>query len=158
MDETFLRYHKTSEIIVCIQPGEARRQGAFMNKSMIAGKEGRNGRLQVYQSREFYFSFKRMEFSRGDRRLELSAAEQKLLQLLVENRGRTLSGEELVADLRAAGYAYVDGAVLLTAMRALRDKLEENPEIPCYLLSVSGGGYTWADCRGRTEGPKGPEF
>ena len=122
-----------------------------MNKSMIVGKEGRNGRLQVYQSREFYFSFKRMEFSRGDRRLELSAAEQKLLQLLVENRGRTLSGEELVADLRAAGYAYVDGA-------ALRDKLEENPELPCYLLSVSGGGYTWADGRGRTEGPKGPEF
>ena len=63
MDESFLRYHKTSEIIVCIQPGEARRQGAFMNKSMIVGKEGRNGRLQVYQSREFYFSFKRMEFS-----------------------------------------------------------------------------------------------
>lgn len=105
--------------------------------------------LQVYQSRDFYFSFQRMEFSKGDRRVELSKTEQKLLQLLVENRGLTLSRNELVERIWADGPKNVDENALSVVVKRLRDKLEDNPAAPRYIKTVYGIGYTWADGRER---------
>ena len=105
--------------------------------------------LQVYQSRDFYFSFQRMEFSKGDRRVELSKTEQKLLQLLVENRGLTLSRNELVERIWADGPKNVDENALSVVVKRLRDKLEDNPAAHSYIKTVYGIGYTWADGRER---------
>ena len=44
----------------------------------------------------FSFDFGRMEFQRDGQPVELSKTEQKLLRLLVENRGRTLTRAQLV--------------------------------------------------------------
>lgn len=103
--------------------------------------------LQVYQSGEYYFSFYKMEFSKGDRRVELSRAEQKLLQLLVENRGFTLPGSELLEQIRTQGLRCADEELLSETITRLRGKLEDNPEAPRYIKTVCGIGYTWADGR-----------
>lgn len=112
-------------------------------------RKTRSSRLQVYQSRDFYFSFQRMEFSKGDRRVELSRTEQKLLQLLVENRGLTLSRNELVERIWADSTQYADENALTVLVKRLRDKLEDNPGAPRYIKTVYGIGYTWADGRER---------
>ena len=39
----------------------------------------------------FHFDFEAMTFYVGDSKVELSKTEQKLLRLLVENRGRTMT-------------------------------------------------------------------
>ena len=103
--------------------------------------------LQVYQSRDFYFSFQRMEFIKGDRKIELSRTEQRLLRLLVENRGLTLSRGELAECIWADDVQYVDENALSVAVKRLRDKLEDNPAAPRYIKTVYGIGYTWADGR-----------
>lgn len=103
--------------------------------------------LQVYQSGEYYFSFYKMEFLKGNRRVELSKAEQRLLQLLVGNRGFTLPGNELMARLREEDLWCTDEATLSEAVRMLRDKLEDDPDMPRYIKTVCGIGYTWADGR-----------
>jgi len=90
---------------------------------------------------EFVFDFQRMEFFKRGRPVELSKTEQKLLRLLVENRGRTLPRETLVDHL---WMDYVDENALSVTVKRLRDKLEDTPSKPRYLKTVYGIGYTWA--------------
>lgn len=91
----------------------------------------------------FSFDFERMEFRRDGRPVELSKTEQKLLRLLVENRGRTLSRGQLVDRVWTDGAEYVDENALSVTVKRLRGKLEENPSRPRYLKTVYGIGYTW---------------
>ena len=108
--------------------------------------------LQVYQTGDFYFSFHSMEFIKGNHPVELSKTEQRLLKLLVENRGLTLSRGELVDRIWTDGAQYVDENALSVTVKRLRDKLEDNPSFPRYIKTVYGIGYTWADERNRAAG------
>ena len=76
--------------------------------------------------------------------MELSKTEQKLLRLLVQNRGRTLSRADLVDRIWTDGADYVDENALSVAVKRLRDKLEDTPSKPRFLKTVYGVGYTWA--------------
>lgn len=107
----------------------------------------RRGGLQVYQSGKFYFSFSSMEFIKGNQKIELSKTEQRLLKLLVENRGLTLSRGELVDRVWTDGAQYVDENALSVTIKRLRDKLEDNSSAPRYIKTVYGIGYTWSDER-----------
>lgn len=99
---------------------------------------------QVVELGEFVFDFDRMEYRKAGRLLELSKTEQKLLKLLVQNRGITLSRGELVDRVWTDGAAYVDENALSVTVKRLRDKLEDTPSKPQYLKTVYGVGYTWA--------------
>ena len=92
----------------------------------------------------FSFDFGRMEFQRDGQPVELSKTEQKLLRLLVENRGRTLTRAQLVDRIWTDGAAYVDENALSVTVKRLRDKLEETPSRPRFIKTVYGLGYTWA--------------
>jgi len=89
------------------------------------------------------FCFDKMQFTKGGINIELSKTEQKLLRILVENRGRTLSRATLVDALWTDGTDYVDENALSVTVKRLRDKLEENPASPSYIKTVYGIGYTW---------------
>lgn len=91
----------------------------------------------------YCFDFERMEFAKQGRPLELSKTEQKLLRILVENRGNTVSRATLVDRIWTDGAEYVDENALSVTMKRLRDKLEDNPSKPAYLKTVYGIGYTW---------------
>ena len=59
-----------------------------------------------------------MTFYVGDSKVELSKTEQKLLRLLVENRGRTMTRGDLVDRIWTDGAEYVDENPLLSAKSA----------------------------------------
>lgn len=92
----------------------------------------------------FQFDFDRMEFRKGGSLIELSKTEQKLLRILLENRGQTLPRAMLVDRIWTDGAEYVDENALSVTMKRLRDKLEDTPSAPKYLKTVYGIGYTWA--------------
>ena len=92
----------------------------------------------------FRFDFDRMDFRKAGQPVELSKTEQKLLRLLVENRGRTLSRAMLVDRIWTDGAAFVEENALSVTVKRLRGKLEDNPSAPKYLKTVYGLGYTWA--------------
>lgn len=92
----------------------------------------------------FSFSFENMEFYKDGKPVELSKTEQKLLKLLIENRGNTLPRGELVDRIWTDGAEYVDENALSVTIKRLRDKLEDNPSSPRYIKTVYGLGYTWA--------------
>ena len=91
----------------------------------------------------FSFDFGRMEFRKNGAPVELSKTEQKLLRLLVENRGQTLTRAVLVDRIWTDGAEYVDENALSVTVKRLRDKLEDVPSKPRYLKTVYGLGYAW---------------
>ena len=97
-----------------------------------------------YEAEGLFLDFDRMEFQRDGQPVELSKTEQKLLRLLVENRGRTLTRAQLVDRIWTDGAAYVDENALSVTVKRLRDKLEEIPSKPRFIKTVYGLGYTWA--------------
>ena len=92
----------------------------------------------------FQFDFDRMEFRKDGQAIELSKTEQKLLRILIENRGQTLSRGMLVDKIWTDGAEFVDENALSVTVKRLRSKLEDTPSSPRYLKTVYGIGYTWA--------------
>ena len=92
----------------------------------------------------FTFDFARLEFAKEGAPIDLSKTEQRLLRLLVENRGRTLPRTLLVDRVWTDGAEYVDENALSVTVKRLRGKLEKDPANPEYIKTVYGIGYTWA--------------
>lgn len=92
----------------------------------------------------FSFDFQALDFRVSGLPVELSRTEQRLLRILVENRGRTMSRALLIDRVWPDSGGYVDENALSVAIKRLRDKLEETPSKPKYLKTVYGVGYTWA--------------
>ena len=87
----------------------------------------------------FCFDFGTMTFCVGNTKVELSKTEQKLLHLLVENRGRTMTRGDLVARIWTDEAEYVDENALSVTIKRLRDKLGAQE----YIKTVYGIGYSW---------------
>ncbi len=90
----------------------------------------------------FDFDFDGLKFSRNGQEVFLSVNEQKLLRLLVENRGRILA-REMLYDRIWGGGEYVDENALSVTVRRLRSKLEEKGGKTTYIQTVYGQGYLW---------------
>lgn len=91
----------------------------------------------------FLFSFNKMEFFKNDVPIELSKTEQKLLRILIENRGNTITRAQLIDLIWTDGAEYVDENALSVTIKRLRDKLEDTPSSPEYIKTIYGIGYTW---------------
>ena len=87
----------------------------------------------------FCFDFGTMTFCVENTKIELSKTEQKLLHLLVENRGRTMTRGDLVDRIWTDGAEYVDENALSVTIKRLRDKLGAQE----YIKTVYGIGYSW---------------
>ena len=92
----------------------------------------------------FAFNFEQMDFRRDGRGVELSKTEQKLLRVLLENRGHAVPRATLVDRVWTDGAEFVEENALSVTVKRLRSKLEADPTKPEYLKTVYGIGYTWA--------------
>lgn len=97
----------------------------------------------------FQFFFARMEFFKNSIPIELSKTEQKLLRILVENRGHTMTRAQLVDAIWTDGAVYVDENALSVTVKRLRDKLEDNPSSPIYIKTVYGIAILGRWCNGQ---------
>lgn len=104
-----------------------------LRKSITVARE------QVIQIDHFAFDFSHFRFLVDGREVELSKTEQKLLRLLVENRGTVLGRGNLVDEIWTHGAEYVDENALSVTVKRLRDKLNAQD----YIKTVYGVGYSW---------------
>ncbi|MGW8443466.1 response regulator transcription factor [Paenibacillus sp. S33] len=107
-------------------------------------KKSRYSLADSIQLDNFSFSFERMEFIKNGTPIELSKTEQKLLRILINNRGNTVSRDHLIDSIWTDGAEYVGENALSVTIKRLRDKLEDHPSSPQYIKTVYGLGYTWA--------------
>ncbi|MHB1295522.1 MAG: response regulator transcription factor [Anaerolineae bacterium] len=83
---------------------------------------------------------------KGGRELELTAAEYRLLCLMMRNPNAVLTRETILDRLWDGGGCFVDDNTLSVYVRRLRGKIEDDPANPAYLLTVRGLGYRWHVC------------
>ena len=69
----------------------------------------------------------------------LKRMEMKLLLYLVRNRNRLVEKEELFKEVWQE--AYVGDGTLNVHIRKLREKVEDNPSSPVYIITEYGKGY-----------------
>lgn len=98
----------------------------------------------VISTGPYTFDFEHLVYRKNGSLVELSHTEQKLLKILVENRGHAVSRASMVDRIWTDGAEYVDENALTVAVKRLRAKLEDDPAKPVYLKTVYGVGYTWA--------------
>ena len=97
-----------------------------------------------YQFGNVRVDVRRAEVRNGNKLVELSAKEFKLLRYLIEHRGAALSRNELLDEVW--GY---DSAVTTRTVdvhiAGLRQKLEANQRHPEFILTIHGVGYKFSD-------------
>ena len=74
------------------------------------------------------------------RELSLTNKEYQLLKLFLENRGRILTLDVISETVWGENY-YGFENTLMVHIRKLREKIEENPSAPRWLITVKGLGY-----------------
>ncbi|MFD2368778.1 response regulator transcription factor [Brevibacillus sp. GCM10020057] len=72
--------------------------------------------------------------------VRLTATEYKILELLMENKGRVFSIEEIYERVWKEPYLHAENTVAVH-VRRIREKIEINPKDPKYLKVVWGIGY-----------------
>lgn len=104
-----------------------------------SGKDNKS----LYECGKFSFDFANMIFMKDGKKLDFSKTEQKLLKILIENRGRQVARNTLVDYVWTDGAEYVDENALSVTIKRLRDKIEDEPGKPEYIQTVYGIGYIW---------------
>ncbi len=97
--------------------------------------------------------FNRREVIVEGKPIKLRPTEYRLLYHLVENAGWTVPHEQLLA--KVWGYEYRDETHYVRLyINYLREKIEEDPANPKYILTERGIGYRFVDFRRQKEEPE----
>ena len=72
--------------------------------------------------------------------IELTAREFEILKYLAENKGRVISRERLYEAIWGEDSFGCDNTIMVH-IRHLREKLEDNPTTPQYIITMKGLGY-----------------
>jgi DNA-binding response OmpR family regulator len=96
--------------------------------------------MERFRFGDIEVDFRKAEVTRNGKSVDLSALEFKLLRYFVEHRGATLSRDELLN--RVWGYeAMPYSRTVDVHVSGLRQKIEENPSRPQYVVTVHRLGY-----------------
>ena len=96
--------------------------------------------MSKIQLGEVEFSTDAGTVTRQNRVTSLTAKEYIILKKLVENRGKIVSIVDLCETLWPDG-SYGLESSLIVHIRHLREKIEDDPSKPKYIITVRGLGY-----------------
>jgi len=82
--------------------------------------------------------------TRDGKLVPLTTWEYKLLYALMSSPGKAFSREELLSQCYQNSEAVID-RVIDVHIGKLRQKIEDDPSRPCFILTVRGHGYSFSD-------------
>lgn len=82
----------------------------------------------------------RREVIQYDRNVKLTYTEFEILQLLAQNPGKVFSKEQIYDIVWKEPYSG-DYNIVMSHIRNIREKIEDNPSKPVYIQTVWGVGY-----------------
>lgn len=97
---------------------------------------------ETYSDKDYCFDFEKMNYTFRDQSVFLSNAEQKLLKVLVSNKGNVVPKEKIIDFVWGIEGDYIEENVLAVAIKRLRKKLESDTDTT-NIKSVYGIGYKW---------------
>lgn len=89
--------------------------------------------------------FARMQTMLSECPVKLSATEYKLLELLIKNKGQVLTRRQILEKIWDCNENFVDENTLNVHIRRLRQKIENDPKNPEFIITVFGIGYTFGE-------------
>jgi two-component system KDP operon response regulator KdpE len=108
------------------------------------GQSQRNDRQLAYDSKDLVISLTDGTVLRKGEPIELTPTESRLLMYLVSQRGRIVPHKELLTNVWGPEYAE-EGQYLSVYIRYLRQKIENDPADPRYILTRWKVGYYFAE-------------
>ena len=82
----------------------------------------------------------RREVTRNNRKIKLTFTEFEILLLLAQNAGVVFSKERIYNSVWKEPY-FGDYNIVMSHIRNIREKIEDNPSKPVYIQTVWGVGY-----------------
>jgi len=94
----------------------------------------------VWEHGDLRVDFVRLDAARAGRPLALTPTEFKILRHMVDNRGRAITFDQLLAHVWGDG-VFMSDRVIYTHINNLRQKIEDEPSRPRLIVSLRGVGY-----------------
>lgn len=111
---------------------------ALLRRSKASDSDTKQAK--VYQHQDLTINLSEHRVTVGERVVELSPKEFKILAMLMSTPGRVFSREELLEQVWGLDF-YGDTKTVDVHIRWLREKIEEDPSAPKYVQTVRGFGY-----------------
>ena len=99
---------------------------------------------EVMRRRDLLIDLERHAVFKNGEELDLTQREYELIKFLAAEPGKVISRQELMSEVWQYDY-YGDLRAVDVAVRRLREKLEDNPAEPEYLITKRGAGYYFAE-------------
>jgi DNA-binding response OmpR family regulator len=103
-------------------------------------RRGAEDEPATYRFGDAEVDFGRCELRRGGATVDLTAFEFKLLAALINSGGKVMSRDQLLDQVWGHG-TFVTDRVVDNHIVTLRKKVEPEPSVPRYIVSVRGMGY-----------------
>jgi len=116
------------------------RVGTNMRRMASAETPPAEGCSETISFREIVIDFERHSVFKGGKALELTSREYELIKYLASSPGKVVSREQLMTEVWQYDY-FGDLRAVDVAVRRLREKLEDNPADPVYVMTKRGVGY-----------------
>jgi DNA-binding response OmpR family regulator len=100
---------------------------------------------RVIRHGDLLIDLERRRVQRGDRRVSLTPTEFEILRHLASRPGRVYTRSELLELLRDYEALDQDEKTINVHVSHLRDKIEDDPATPAFVLTVRGVGYAFAE-------------
>ena len=113
-------------------------EALLRRKERKANTEAANG--DMYTVGNIKIDFKRQEVRVGEKPAELTPKEFKILSYMAAHPGEVFSREQLHEYVWGEGYSGELTAIAVF-IRKIREKIEKDPSVPRYLVTVWGIGY-----------------
>lgn len=100
---------------------------------------------RLIRHRDLVIDLDRRRVQRGEKRVSLTATEFEILRHLASKPGRVFTRRELLELVRDYEALDQDEKTINVHVSHLREKLEDDPVDPTFILTIRGAGYAFAE-------------
>lgn len=99
----------------------------------------------VFQLDQMRINTTEAKVYKANQEVILTALEYRLLLVLVNNQGQVLTRNQLLEGIWDVSGDFVNDNTLTVYIKRLREKLEDNPQLPTMIKTIRGLGYMLGD-------------
>lgn len=99
----------------------------------------------IYIYKKLEIDFDKMTISKNGEELKITPTEYKIIKMLIDNKGKVLTREQMLDKLWDVDGKFVDENALSVNIKRIRGKLEDKSSDIKYIKTVFGVGYSWEE-------------
>jgi DNA-binding response OmpR family regulator len=144
-DDYLTKPFSPRELVARVRAVLRRADAARGGATRDPGEHGRDAGTRI-RAGDVSIDLERMRVDVDRRAVDLTATEFQILAALARRPGRILTRSQLLDAVHGVAFESYERAID-THVKNLRRKLEPDPRVPRYVLTVHGVGYRFADDR-----------